>query len=68
MDSDKIPARLLGAAFLLVFVASMLSGSLQGSAIGSGNMSDKLTKISDNLTLMRASILVELVTRQGYYP
>ena len=65
MKSDKNTPRLLGAAFLLVFVASLLSGSLQESAIGSGSISEKLVSISDNLTLMRISILVELITSIG---
>jgi hypothetical protein len=65
MNSDKKTPRLLGAAFLLVFVASLLSGTLLDSATGSGSMSDKLVSISNNLTLMRASILVELVTSLG---
>jgi len=55
----------LGAAFLTVFVASLLSGSLLTSAIGSGSISDNLVNISNNLTLMRISILVELVTSLG---
>ena len=65
MNSDKNTPRLLGAAFLLVFVASILSGSLLNSAIGSGSISDNLVSISNNLTLMRISILVELVTSIG---
>ena len=65
MNSDKRTIRLLGAAFLIVFVASMLSGALLTSAIGSGDISDYLVNISDNLTLMRISILVELVTSIG---
>jgi hypothetical protein len=65
MDISKKPIRLLGAAFLIVFVASMLSGSLLDAAIGSGTISDILVNISNNLGLMRVSILVELVTSIG---
>jgi len=65
MNTDKNTIRLLGAAFLIVFVASMLSGSLLNAAIGSGSISDNLVNISNNLTLMRISILVELVTSIG---
>jgi hypothetical protein len=65
MDPDEKTPRLLGAAFLLVFVASLLSGTLRDSATGSGSVTDKLVSISNNLTLMRASILVELVTSLG---
>jgi len=43
----------------------MLSGSLLTSAIGSGSISDNLVNISNNLTLMRINILVELVTSIG---
>jgi hypothetical protein len=65
MNTDKNIIRLLGAAFLIVFVASMLSGSLLNAAIGSGSISDNLVNIAENLTLMRISILVELVTSIG---
>lgn len=65
MSTDKNTVRLLGAAFLTVFVASMLSGSLQTAAVGTGSISDMLVSISENLTLMRISILVELVTSVG---
>ena len=65
MNSDKNTIRLLGAAFLTVFVASLLSGALLDSAVGSGSISDNLINISNNITLMRISILVELVTSIG---
>jgi hypothetical protein len=65
MNTDRHTIRLLGAAFLIVFVASMLSGSLLNSAVGTGSISDNLVNISNNLTLMRISILVELVTSVG---
>ena len=53
--------RLLGAAQLTVFVASMLSERLLVSAVGSGSMSDKLVNISNHVTRMRISSLVALV-------
>lgn len=65
MNSDKNTIKLLGAAFLTVFVASLLSGALLDSAVGSGSISDNLISISNNITLMRISILVELVTSIG---
>jgi hypothetical protein len=43
----------------------MLSGSLLTSVVGTGTVSDILVNISDNLSLMRVSILVELVTSVG---
>jgi len=65
MSSDNRIPRLLGVMFLIVFVASMLGGSLLNASIGSGSISDNLVNISNNLTLMRISILVELVTSIG---
>jgi hypothetical protein len=65
MNTDRNTIRLLGAAFLIVFVASMLSGALLDSAVGTGSMSDILVNVANNLTLMRISILVELVTSVG---
>jgi hypothetical protein len=65
MNTDRNTIRLLGAAFLIVFVASMLSGALLDSAVGTGSISDILVNVANNLTLMRISILVELVTSIG---
>jgi hypothetical protein len=65
MNSDKKIPRLLGAAFLFVFVASILSDILFTSAVGSGNISEILVNVSDNLTLIRISILVALVNSLG---
>ncbi|MFC2002085.1 DUF4386 domain-containing protein [Chloroflexota bacterium] len=65
MNSGKNIPRLLGAAFLFVFVASLISTQLLTSVVGSGSISDILVNISDNLTPMRTSILVGLVTSVG---
>jgi len=65
MSSDKNTPRLLGAAFLFVMVASILSGLLLTSVIGSGSISDILVNISNNLTLIRISIVVGLATSIG---
>jgi len=65
MNSDKNTPRLLGAAFLFVLVASIISGLLLKSVIGSGSISDILMNISDNLILMRVSLLVGLFTSIG---
>jgi hypothetical protein len=65
MAAGRHTPRLLGAAFLVVFVASMLSGALLSSAVGSGSVSENLVSISNHLTLMRISILIELVTSIG---
>ena len=64
MSSDKNTPRLLGAVFLIVFVASVTALILP-QTLFSGSMSDSLVNISNNLTLMRVSILVELVTSIG---
>ncbi len=65
MNSDKNTVRLLGAAFLFVFVASILSDILLSSAVGSGSISDNLVNIAGNLTVMRISILIVLVYSAG---
>ncbi len=62
MNSDTNTPRLLGAAFLFVLVASALSEGLLASVVGSGSISDTLVNISENLTQMRISNLVALVT------
>ena len=53
--------RLLGAAQLIVFVASLLSERLLTSVVGSGSTTEKLVNVSENLTRMRISNLVALV-------
>ena len=65
MNSDKNTPRLLGAAFLFVLVASILSGLLLTSVVGSGSISDILVNISDNPNLMRTSIVIGLFTSVG---
>jgi len=65
MNTAKSTPRLLGAAFLFVFAASILSGLLLTSVVGSGSISDILVDIPGNLTLMRTSILIGLVTSVG---
>jgi hypothetical protein len=61
MNADMTAVRLLGAAQLIVFVASMLSERLLASVVGSGSMSDILVSVSKNLTRMRISNLAALV-------
>ena len=50
---------------MFVFVDSLISTQLVSSVVGSGGISDILVNISDNLTLMRISILAGLVTSIG---
>ena len=62
---DKYTPRLLGAAFLIVIATSLISGLPLAAAIGSGNISDMLVSISNNLTLMHISILGGLLNSVG---
>lgn len=65
MDLEMSTIRLLGAAFLFVFVASLISERLLASAVGSGSTSDILVNISGNLTRLRTSNLVALLNCLG---
>ena len=65
MITNKNTAKLLGAAFLFVLVASLLSSLLLTSVVGSGDISHILVNISGNLTLMRTSIVAGLFTSVG---
>jgi hypothetical protein len=66
MNSDKNTPRLLGAAFLLQAVASLVSGLiLLQPLIVSDNIIESMTNISNNALQMRASIVVEMVTAIG---
>jgi hypothetical protein len=63
MHTDRKTARLLGAAQLLVAVASAASGSaLLGARIWSGSVADNLASIPDNLAVMRINLVGEQVT------
>ena len=60
MNSDKTTPRLLGAAFLIVAVLSVLSGlmlrSVGATLVGPpDNISETMIKISDNPTKMQMS-------------
>jgi hypothetical protein len=57
MNPDLSAVRLLGAAQLLVFVASMVSDRLLASVVGSGDMSSVLVSVSRNLPRVRLSNL-----------
>ena len=65
MNIEKKAPRLLGAAFLIVAIASLISGLLLMSVIGSGSISNSLVNVSHQLTLMRLSSLAGLVTSSG---
>lgn len=66
MSSTGNISRLLGPAFLIQGVASLVGGIVFKSALMvSGNISETMTNIVNNATLMRANILVEMITYMG---
>ena len=65
MDFGKNTPKILGIAYLIQFIGSLLSGILSDMAIGSGTISENLVSVSNNLLLMRTSIVAELVTCLG---
>ncbi|GAF85743.1 unnamed protein product, partial [marine sediment metagenome] len=66
MNSNMNTPKLLGAAFLLQAVASLVSGLiLLQPLIVPGNIIDSMTNIANNALQMRASIVVEMITAIG---
>jgi len=65
MISEKHAPRLLGAAFLFVFFASLFSNVLLTSVVGSGSLSDGLLNVADQLTRVRLSVLGQMLTASG---
>jgi hypothetical protein len=65
MISEKNAPRLLGAAFLFVFAASLVSTQMISSVVGPGSMSDMLVSVSDKAAQMRLSVLLGLLTSIG---
>jgi len=66
MNSDRKTVRLLGAAFLLQAIGSLMSGVfLLEPLIVPGNIIDSMTNISNNALQMRASIVGEMITAFG---
>src|SRR5260370_18190783 len=65
MNIEINTVRLLGAAFLFVFVARLSSESLVASVVGIGSISDILVNISKHLTVIRISTLIALVNSLG---
>ena len=61
MATDTNIVRLLGAAQVMVFLGSLITGGFLSSAVGSGSISDILVNISKNPTQMRISNLLALV-------
>jgi hypothetical protein len=65
LGTDKNTPRLLGAAFLLQAIASLVSTFLLTPLIVPGNITASMTNIANNVLQMRASILGEMVAVMG---
>lgn len=66
MNTVNKTSRVLGAAFLLQAVTSLISGLiLKQALIVPGNISETMINIANNILLMRASILGEITTAAG---
>ncbi|MFN8475641.1 MAG: DUF4386 domain-containing protein [Anaerolineae bacterium] len=62
MNLDRYAPRLLGAAFLIVILTSMIGGTSLTSAVGSKDVSDILANIPARLSQVQFSILAQLLT------
>jgi hypothetical protein len=66
MNSDNNTSRVLGAAFLLQAVTSLISGLIMKLALTvPGNISEIMINIANNAWLMRVNILGEIITAAG---
>jgi hypothetical protein len=66
MDMGHKTSRVLGVAFLLQFVTSLFSGTvLRQALIVPGNIRESMVHIADKPWLMRANILVDMITALG---
>jgi hypothetical protein len=65
MNARTNTPRLLGAAFLVVVLTSLSSGLLRGAIFGSGSIADILRNVASNPTLLRLSVLDDLLTSLG---
>ena len=65
MDAEKSAPRLLGIAFLFVALVPLISGLSFLSVTGSGSISEILVKAASQLTMLRISILGQIVTSSG---
>jgi hypothetical protein len=66
MNTVNRASRILGVAFLLQFVTSFSSGVfLQPAWLVPDNISESMIKISNNPSLMRANILLDMLTALG---
>ncbi len=65
MDSDQRIPRLLGAAFLFVFVTSLVSGLLLAPLTDAGDISSLLVTLSSQMVQARLSLLGWMITSAG---
>lgn len=66
MNPANKTMRVLGAAFLLQFVTSMISGPiLQPALIVSENIGETMINVANNDLLMRVNILIDMLTALG---
>ena len=66
MSTNKKVSRILGVAFLLQFVTSFSSGSLiQPAWLEAGNITATMRNITENPWLIRANILMDMLTALG---
>jgi hypothetical protein len=66
MTTSKYPSRILGIAFLLQFITSIISSLfLLPALIVPGNISETMTRIANNAWLMSTYILVDMLTAMG---
>lgn len=66
MNSVKKTSIVLGIAFLLQFITSIVNGMvLRPALITTGNIIETMTNIANNVWLMKAYILVDMITALG---
>jgi hypothetical protein len=65
MNSVDRTSRILGIAFLLQAVTSLISGVMRQALIVRGTISETMTSIANNPWLMRVNILGEMLTALG---
>jgi len=66
MNSVKKTSIVLGIAFLLQFITSIVNGMvLRPALIITGNIIESMTNIANNVWLMKAYILVDMITALG---
>jgi hypothetical protein len=65
MKVDSLAPRLLGAAFLIVIVTSLVSGLVPSSALGSGSLAQTLRNAADNETAIRVGVLFAMLNSAG---